>query len=63
MNKLLGIVLLVIAAGLAWSGYEQSQAVASKISSALTGGPTDRVMYFYGGAAVCAALGLWRLVK
>ena len=63
MAKLSGAVLLVIAAGLAWYGYDMSQAVASKISNALTGGPTDRVMMFYGGAAVCAVLGLWRLAK
>jgi len=63
ISKPIGILLLIIAAGLAWYGYDMSQAVASKISSALTGGPTDRVMMFYAGAAVCGLLGLWKLVK
>lgn len=63
MSKLSGIILLAIAAGLAWYGYDMSQAVASKVSSVLTGGPTDRVLMFYGGALVCAVLGIWRLAR
>lgn len=62
-KKLNGIVLLVVAAGLAYFGYDMSQSVASKLSGAFTGGPTDRVLLMYAGAAICAVLGVWRLVK
>lgn len=62
-KKLIGVILLLVAAGLAWYGYDMSQSVASKISGALTGGPTDRVLIFYGGAAVCALFGVVRLLR
>ncbi len=62
-KKLTGIILLAIAAGLAWYGYNSSQALASKISTALTGGPTDRVLMFYAGSAVCALFGIVKLVR
>lgn len=61
--KLSGVVLLIVAAGLAWYGHQASQALASQLSHVLNGGPSDRVLMFYGGAAICALAGLWRLAK
>ena len=62
-RRLTGVILLAIAAGLAWYGYDSSQALASKLSQVLTGGPTDRVLMFYAGAAVSALLGVVQLSR
>ena len=62
-KKALGLILLVFAAGLAWYGYDISQSVGGKLNSALNGGPTNRALMFYAGAAVCAVLGGFKLTK
>jgi high-affinity Fe2+/Pb2+ permease len=60
-KKALGIILLIIAAGLAWYGYDISQSVGGKLNSAFNGGPSNRALMFYAGAAVCAVLGALKL--
>ncbi len=60
-KKALGLILLIIAAGLAWYGYESSQSVSGKLSGVLGGGPTNRTLIFYGAAVVCGVLGIFKL--
>jgi hypothetical protein len=55
-KKVLGIVLIVVGAGLAYWGYSESQALASRLTIAVTGDPGDRVMIkSIAGAAAAAA--------
>jgi len=62
-TKFIGLVILVIAVGLAYMGYSESQGAVSSISSAVNGRPTDNVMFKYIGAAVLALAGLLLLKK
>jgi len=62
-GKIIGIVLAVIGIGLAFWGYRMSGAVGSQMAQAFTGSPTDKVMTFYIGGAVCLAVGLYLLAK
>jgi len=62
-NKMLSIALMVAGAGLAIWGYQKSGGLDSKISSALTGSPTDNVMMFYIAGAVCLAIGIYLYKK
>lgn len=63
MNKILGIILLVIGIGMTWWGYQLSTSVASQLSESLSGALPDAVMYRYIGGAACAAAGLFLLAR
>jgi hypothetical protein len=58
-NKLIGLVLVVIGAGLLYWGYSESQSVTSQVSEAFSGSPLDRVMYKYIGGAVALLAGVY----
>ena len=62
-QKLLGIIFLIVSAGLAYWGFQESEGLDSQLSSALTGAHTDNVMLLYIGAAVCAAIGIFFLAR
>ena len=57
-TKLIGIVLILGAVGMAWWGYDISQGTGSQFSSTFGGGPGDKVTYRYVGAAVMAGIGV-----
>ena len=61
--KIVGLVLLVIGAGLAIWGYQLSGSVGSQLTKAFSGSPTDRVMMMYIGGAAGVAAGLFLLMK
>jgi len=61
--KIVGIVLLLVGAGLAFWGYRLSGGFGSQITQAVTGSPTDKIMAFYIGGAVSAVVGLFLLFK
>lgn len=61
--KILGIALVVIGVGLAFWGYQQSEAVGSRISHAFTGSYSDKVMTFYISGAACFVVGLFLTLK
>lgn len=58
-TKILGIVLVVIGVGLVIWGYQLSGSVGSKITQAVTGSDTDKVMAFYIGGAVSFVVGIY----
>jgi len=58
-NRIIGIVLVVVGAGLAYSGYETSQSVGNQLGSALGGSPSDNVMIRYVAGAASAAVGVF----
>ena len=62
-SKLLGIILVVLGAGLVIWGYNMSGSTANELSRALTGSSADEVMYRYIGGAICLAAGMFLLVK
>ncbi len=61
--KIVGIVLIVLGAGLGLWGYELSGSVGSQISQAVTGAHTDKVMTYYIAGAVSFAVGLFLVFK
>ena len=63
LAKLLGIILVVLGAGLVIWGYNMSGSTANELTRALTGSSTDEVMYRYIGGAICLAAGLFLFVK
>lgn len=63
LAKLIGLVLLVGGAGLAFWGYQMSDSVVAQLSKTLTGSLPDEIMYRYIGGAVSCAAGLFLLVR
>jgi len=61
--KLFSIILIVLGAGLVFYGFQMSGSFASKISVAVTGSDTDRVLAFYIGGAVSLLAGLYLFIK
>ena len=62
-SKLIGIVLLVVGAGLAFWGYQLSGGLGSQITQTASGSMSDDVMYRYIGGAACAAVGAYLFAK
>jgi len=62
-NKIIGIVLLVIGVALLVWGYNISESVSGQISETFTGSPGDKAMFMYIGGAICAAVGIFSLIK
>lgn len=61
--KMVGIGLLVLGAGLAIWGFQQSGSAGSHLSRALSGSDTDKVMMLYISGAVSFAVGLFLFIK
>ena len=62
-SKIIGIVLLVVGAGLAFWGYQISGSVGSQLSKTLTGSFTDKVMILYIAGAASFVVGAYMLSK
>ena len=62
-NKIVGIILVVVGAGLAFWGYRMSGSLGSQLSQAFSGSPSDKVMAFYIGGAACLVVGLFLAIK
>ncbi|HET8815872.1 MAG TPA: DUF3185 family protein [Pseudidiomarina sp.] len=63
MNKLVGIVLLVVGIILLYFGYQAYDSAASEVSQAVTGEPTDEAMWYLIGGAVAVVIGLYGIIK
>ena len=63
MIRVIGLVLLVGGAGLAYWGYQMSQSFASNVTRAFTGSLPGGVMYRYIGGAISGVAGLFLLLK
>jgi hypothetical protein len=61
--KIVGIVLMVVGAGLAIWGYQLSGSVGSQITQAVTGSDTDRVMSYYIIGAASFVVGIYLFAK
>ena len=47
MQKIIGVISLVIGAMLLWWGHDVAQSLDSQVKQIFTGAPTDRATYFY----------------
>ena len=63
INKVIGIALMTVGAGLAVWGYQKSGGFESQLSNVLTGSHSDQVMMLYIGGAVSAVLGVYLIFK
>ena len=63
MHKIIGAVLLVVGVFLLIRGHDIAQSVNSQVKNLFTGSPTDKVMYYYLGGAVCCAVGIVELFR
>ena len=63
MNKVIGIILLVVGIILLYFGYEAYNSVASEASQALTGETTDNAMWYLIGGAVAVVVGLYGIIR
>jgi hypothetical protein len=61
--KILGLILIVVGAGLALWGYQLSGSVGSQITQVVTGSDTDKVMTLYIAGAVSFVVGIYLFVK
>lgn len=61
--KIIGLILLVVGAGLAIWGYQLSGSVGSQLTKAISGSQTDRIMMMYIGGASGIVAGLFLLLK
>ena len=62
-TKIIGIIALILAGVVGYMGYSESQGVASSLSSAFNGEPSDNVMLKYITAGVLAIAGFFLLKK
>lgn len=63
MNKVIGIILLVVGIILLYFGYEAYNSPASEVSQAVTGETTDNAMWYLIGGAVAVVVGLYGVVR
>lgn len=63
MVRVVGLVLLVGGAGLAYWGYQMSHSWVSELSKTFTGSLPDGVMYRYIGGAIGCVAGMFLLLK
>lgn len=58
MQKVSGLVCLVVGGLLIYWGHNMSQAVGSQLNNIVSGSPGDKPMLFYIGGAILVILGL-----
>lgn len=62
-GHIVGTVLIAVAAGLGYWGYQESQSLSSQISSRLSGDMDTTVVVLYLAAVACAVGGLFAFKK
>jgi hypothetical protein len=62
MQKVIGVIALVIGIMLLVWGHNMSQSLGSQVQQAFTGAPTDRTMYFYIGGAALSLYGIFQIL-
>jgi len=58
MNKIIGVILLVVGVFLLVRGHDIDRSVGSQMKNLFTGSPASKVTYFYLGGALSCAVGL-----
>ncbi|PLY02706.1 MAG: hypothetical protein C0623_03500 [Desulfuromonas sp.] len=62
-KKIIGIALLVVGVILIVWGFNEAGSFGGKLSSAISGSPGDRVLWFYIAGGVCSVIGLFNIFK
>ena len=62
MQKIIGVIALVIGIMLLVWGHNIAQSLNSQVKNIFTGSPTDRAMYYYIGGAALTIYGLFQIV-
>ena len=62
MQKLIGVICLVVGILLIVWGHNMAQSVGGQLQDVFTGSPGDKPMYLYIGGAVLCVVGLVRLL-
>ncbi len=63
LNKVIGLALLIIGAGLVYWGFQMSESLGSQLTESISGSMPDEVMYRYIGGAAGIVVGLFLLFK
>jgi hypothetical protein len=63
MQKITGIVFLVVGIVLIVWGHNMAQSVGGQLQNAFTGSPGDKPMWCYIGGGVLCALGLFQVLS
>lgn len=58
MKRLVGVALIAVAAVLGYFGYQADESITGKVTELVSGGPSDRALQFYLGAAACGVVGI-----
>lgn len=62
-KKLVGLITIGAAVGVAYWGYERSQSLSGRLSSAIGGSLPNDVLIAYGVAGAMVVSGLWLLLR
>ena len=62
MQKVSGLICLVVGGLLIYWGYNMAHAVGSQINNIVTGSPGDKPMLLYIGGAILVIVGLGQVV-
>jgi len=63
MNKLFGLLLLIVGGALLYYGWQAHESVASTAANAVTGAPTSKSIWLLAGGAIVALAGLGALFR
>jgi uncharacterized protein YjeT (DUF2065 family) len=61
--RIVGVGLIALGALLLWQGWQMRQSLASRITDAIQGSPSDQVLWLLGGGALAAVVGLVLLLR
>lgn len=62
-NKLIGLILIVVAAALIYVGLNQANSPMGELAEAVSGSYSDETMGYLIGGAVAAVIGVFLLLK
>jgi hypothetical protein len=62
MQKIFGVICLVVGGMLIYWGHNMSQAVGSQVNNLINGSPGDKPMLLYISGTILALLGIGQLV-
>jgi uncharacterized protein YjeT (DUF2065 family) len=60
--RIAGIILVVIGAAVLFWAWQDAQSIGNEITSAVSGSPTDDVVYRYIGGGIALVVGLCALL-
>jgi uncharacterized membrane protein len=62
MQKIIGVISLVIGVWLLVRGHDITQSIDSQVKQIFTGAPTDRATYYYIAGAALGLFGLFQIL-